>query len=44
MAEKTTIQLDVTTRNRLAEFGRKPESYDDLVNRLLDEIEEYKKG
>lgn len=33
---RTTISLDVETRDRLKELGNKGETYDDLVNRLID--------
>jgi len=32
----TTIQLDKSTRERLLEIGMKKETYDDLINRLID--------
>jgi len=35
----TTIKLRASTRDRLMSKGRKNESYDDLINRLLDERE-----
>ena len=31
------IQLRTATRGRLKEIGKKGESYDDIINRLLDE-------
>jgi predicted DNA-binding protein len=33
---RTTISLDEETRDRLKALGRKGETYDDLVNRLID--------
>jgi hypothetical protein len=33
---KTTIQLEEETRDRLKAFGKKGESYDDIVIRLMD--------
>ena len=36
---KTTIQLEEETRDRLKGFGRKGESYDDIVIRLMDHYE-----
>ena len=30
------------TRDRLADFGKKSETYDDVLNRLLDECIDYK--
>ncbi|MFH1649163.1 MAG: hypothetical protein ABIA93_01295 [Candidatus Woesearchaeota archaeon] len=32
----TTIQVDLDTKERLASFGRKGESYKDIINRLYD--------
>ena len=32
----TTIQLAKSTRERLLEIGMKKETYDDLINRLID--------
>ena len=34
--EYTTIRLKNTTRNRLLEKGKKGESYDDIINFLMD--------
>ena len=36
---KTTIQLEEETRDRLKGFGKKGESYDDIVIRLMDNYE-----
>lgn len=36
MQNITTIQLQKKTRERLLEIGMKKETYDDLVNRLVD--------
>lgn len=33
---RTTISLDTETRDRLKSLGRKGETYDELVNRLID--------
>jgi len=35
-SKTTTIKLYVTTRQRLAKHGAKDQTYDDLVNDLLD--------
>jgi len=35
--KKTTIQIYMKTRDRLLKLGKKGESYDKLINRLLDE-------
>ena len=37
--ERTTVSLAAPTRDRLRSQGRKGETYDDLVNRLLNELE-----
>jgi len=36
MQNITTIQLEKRTRERLLEIGMKKETYDDLINRLID--------
>ena len=36
MAQVTTIQIEKDTRERLREFGRKGETYDRLIRRLLE--------
>jgi len=36
----TTIQIKVATRERLKRFGHKGESYDDIIDRLMDYFEE----
>ena len=35
----TTIRISQETKNRLDKHGGKPDSYEDIVKRLLDEIE-----
>jgi len=37
--DKTTIPLKKTTRDRIKDFGKKGESWDDLVNRIMDKVE-----
>jgi len=37
--KQTTIKLKSNTRNRLAKHGAKDQTYDDLVNEMLDKIE-----
>ena len=32
----TTIQLKMKTRDRLMDLGKKSETYDDILNRLID--------
>lgn len=39
MADITTIPLSKTTRDRLRAAGRKGETYDELLNRLLSAYE-----
>lgn len=36
MEDITTIQLTKETRDKLLEVGKKRETYDDLINRLID--------
>lgn len=40
MGDTTTIPISKSTRNLLKEFGRKGETYDELVRRLLNMAEE----
>ena len=40
MNEITTITIQKKTKERLDSLGRFRESYDDLLNRILDEFEE----
>ena len=35
----TTVQMKVSTRNRLKKARRGDETYDDFFNRILDKIE-----
>ncbi|MDO8428325.1 MAG: hypothetical protein Q7S92_03870 [Candidatus Diapherotrites archaeon] len=39
----TTIQLTPETRERLRELGKKDETYDEIINRLVDDHEKRKK-
>ena len=32
----TTIQIDSTTRDKLKELGKKSETYDSILNKLMD--------
>ena len=43
-ASMTTISLARTTKDLLAKFGKKDESYDDVVRRLLEEVATAKNG
>ncbi len=36
MVSITTIQLTKETREKLLEIGKKKETYDDLINRLIE--------
>ncbi len=36
----TAIQVDDAVKNRLQLFGREGESYDDILNRLIDSLED----
>jgi len=42
--ETTTIALHKTTVQRLGEFGRFNESYEDVVNRLMNQANEKQAG
>jgi len=36
---KTTIQLEPATRDKLASLGKKGETYDDIINRVVFKIQ-----
>lgn len=38
--EDTTLPIKKETRDRLGTFGSKKETWDQIVNRLMDEVEE----
>ena len=40
MVDKTTIQITKTTQKRICEHGKKGETYDQIINHILDVIEE----
>jgi len=40
MAEITTIQLSKETRDQLKELGKKGETYDDIIRRLMEKAKE----
>ena len=42
--EPTTIKIMKATRDVLKSIGKKGETYDDIVNRLLDRVLRRKKG
>ncbi len=37
----TSIKLQTNTRDRLVELGKKNESYDTIINKLIDEHEKH---
>ncbi|ATZ61708.2 MAG: hypothetical protein BME93_00770 [Methanosarcinales archaeon Met12] len=39
MTGLTTIPVDKETRDRLKTFGLKGETYDDIINRMMEQIE-----
>jgi hypothetical protein len=41
---KTTLKLKRSTRMKLADFGKKSETFDEIVLRLLDEVETCRKA
>jgi len=43
MGGTTTIRVRKTTKKRLESHGRMNESFDDLINRVLDELEKRRK-
>ena len=42
--ERVTVKIERSTRERLKEFGRKGETYDTILNRLMDHEEERGEG
>jgi hypothetical protein len=42
--DKTCIQVSVETRERLIKLGSKNESYEDILQRVLDQLEELTKN
>jgi hypothetical protein len=40
---QTTIRINTSTRDRLVELGKKNESYDTIINKLIDFFEQNKK-
>ena len=40
---QTTIRINNSTRDRLVELGKKNESYDTIINKLIDFFEKNKK-
>ncbi|MFH1256418.1 MAG: hypothetical protein V1494_03930 [Candidatus Diapherotrites archaeon] len=39
----TTIQLEMKTRDRLMRIGKKGETYDEIINKLIDQHVKRKK-
>lgn len=39
MADKTNVEMYVTTRDRIKEFGNMGEHYDDVLNKMMDACE-----
>jgi len=37
---KTTISIQKKTRERLKEYGVKGDTYDDILNKLMEEVDE----
>jgi len=40
--EKTTIALSKETRDELKELGKKGETYDEILRRMIKELKEWK--
>ena len=40
---QTTIKIQMSTRDRLVDLGKKNESYDTIINKLIDFFEQNKK-
>jgi len=40
MPEVTTVSIRQETRKKLMELGKKGETYDDVINRLISRLEE----
>ena len=41
MSDVTTIRITKATRERLAAAGKKRETYDQIINKVLDSCEKY---
>ena len=39
MIDITTLKVEKTTRDRLAKHGEKDDTFDDIINKILDEVE-----
>ena len=42
MIYMTTITISNNTKSRMLEYGHMGETYDGVINRMFDEIKEYK--
>lgn len=42
IGETTTIMITRATKERITQFGNIGETYDDAINRVLDEVEQRK--
>lgn len=42
--EATTIQVSKNTRGKLADMGKKGETYDDIINKLIETAKKCAKG
>jgi len=40
MQDRTSIQIERTTKDRLQKHGKMGDSFDSLINRILDSLEE----
>jgi len=43
MEEGTMVRVFKSTRDRLKERGKKGDSYDAIINRLIDEVEKHER-
>jgi len=41
--DRTTIQIAKETRDKLAEMGKKGETYDEIINKLIQHVKECEK-
>jgi len=42
--EATTIQISKGTREKLADMGKKGETYDDIINKLIETVKKCSSG
>jgi hypothetical protein len=43
LEDVTTVQMKRTTRDRLDKYGTRHESYDTIINNVINELEEFKR-